>query len=84
MREIDCFYVERPFFRMRKGQKRFGINRKRAQRLMRLLGLKAVFPKRSTRRPAPGHKGYPYLLRNLAITRSDQVWASVSAHHNQS
>ena len=76
MREIDCLYMERPFFGARKVQKRFGINRKRAQRLMRLLGLEAVFPKRSTSRPAPGHKVYPYLLRNLAITRPDQVWAS--------
>ena len=76
MREIDCLYMERPFFGTRKVQKRFGINRKRAQRLMRLLGLEAVFPKRSTSRPAPGHKVYPYLLRNLAITRPDQVWAS--------
>ena len=56
MREIDCLYMERPFFGTRKVQKRFGINRKRAQRLMRLLGLEAVFPKRSTSRPAPGHK----------------------------
>ena len=39
MREIDCLYMERPFFGARKVQKRFGINRKRAQRLMRLLGL---------------------------------------------
>jgi putative transposase len=76
MREIDCLYMERPFFGTRKVQKRFGINRKRAQRLMRLLGLEAVFPKRSTSRPAPGHKVYPYLLRNLAITRPEQVWAS--------
>jgi putative transposase len=55
MREIDYLYMERPFFGTRKIQKRFGINRKRAQRLMRLLGLEAVFPKRSTSRPAPGH-----------------------------
>jgi putative transposase len=65
MREIDCLYMERPFFGTRKVQKRFGINRKRAQRLMRLLGLEAVFPKRSTNRPASCHKVYPYLLRNL-------------------
>jgi len=76
MREIDCLYTKRPFFGTRKIQRHFGINRKRAQRLMRLLGLEAVCPKRSTSRPAPGHKVYPYLLRNLAITRPDQVWAS--------
>ena len=39
-------------------------------------GLEAVCPKRSTSRPAPGHKVYPYLLRNMAITKPDQVWAS--------
>ncbi|NDH94787.1 MAG: IS3 family transposase [Planctomycetia bacterium] len=76
MREIDRLYIKLPFFGTRKVRKRFGINRKRAQRLMRLLGLEAVCPKRSTSRPAPGHKVYPYLLRNMAITKPDQVWAS--------
>ena len=76
MREIDRLYIKRPFFGTRKVRKAFGINRKRAQRLMRLMGLEAVRPKRSTSRPAPGHKVYPYLLRDLAITRPDQVWAS--------
>jgi putative transposase len=76
MREIDRLSMERPFFGTRKIQRRFGINRKRAQRLMRLLGLEAVCPKRSTSRPASGHEVYPYLSRNLAITRPDQVWAS--------
>ena len=76
MREIDRLYIKRPFFGTRKVCEAFGINRKRAQRLMRLMGLEGVRPKRSTSRPAPGHKGYPYLLRGLAITRPDQVWAS--------
>ena len=43
---------------------------------MRLMGLEAIYPKRRTTRPAAGHKIYPYLLRNLAITRPDQVWAT--------
>jgi putative transposase len=43
---------------------------------MRIMGLEAIYPKRATTRPAAGHKIYPYLLRNLAITRPDQVWAS--------
>ncbi len=76
MREIDRLYIRRPFFGTCKVREVYGINRKRAQRLMRLMGLKAVRPKRSTSRPAPGHKVYPYLLRDLAITRPDQVWAS--------
>ena len=76
MREIDRLYTKHPFMGTRKVREWFHINRKRAQRLMRLLGLAAVCPKRSTSRPAPGHKIYPYLLRNLRITRPDQVWAS--------
>ena len=75
MREIDRLHIKRPFFGTRKVRNHFGINRKRAQRLMRLLGLEAVRPKRSTSRPAPGHKVYPYGLRNIAITKPDQVWA---------
>jgi putative transposase len=43
------------------------VNRNRVQRLMRTLGLEAIYPKRSTTRPAPGHKIYPYLLRNVEI-----------------
>ena len=54
----------------------FGINQKRAQRLMRLLGLEAAQPRRSTSRPAPGHKVYPFAARNMAITGPDQVWAT--------
>jgi putative transposase len=67
MRETDRLYIRRPFF---------GINRKRAQRLMRAMGLEAVGPERSTSRPAPDHKVYHYLLRDLAITRPDHVLAS--------
>ena len=76
MKEIDRLYTKRPFFGTRKVRETFCVNRKRAQRLMRLLGLAAVLSKRLTNRPAPGHKKFPYLLRNLAITRPNQVWAS--------
>jgi putative transposase len=76
MKEIDRLYTKRPFFGTRKVRETFCVNRKRAQRLMRLLGLAAVLSKRLTSRPAPGHKIFPYLLRNLAITRPNQVWAS--------
>lgn len=76
MRAIDRLYTKRPFLGTRKIRNLFHINRKRAQRLMGLLGLEAACPKRSTSRPAPGHKIYPYLLRNLPIVRPDQVWAS--------
>jgi len=54
----------------------FKVNRKRVQRLMRLMGLEAIYPKPKTSRPHPEHRVYPYLLRNLNINRPNQVWAS--------
>ncbi len=53
-----------------------GVNRKRIQRLMRVMGIEAIYPKRRTTWPGAGHKIYPYLLRNVEVTRPDQVWAS--------
>jgi putative transposase len=76
MKRIDEQYLETPFYGSRKMALELGINRKHAQRLMRRMGLEAVGAKRRTTRTAAGHKIYPYLLRNLAITRPDQVWAS--------
>jgi putative transposase len=52
------------------------VNRKRVQRLMRKMGIAALGPKPRTSKPAPGHKIYPYLLRNLAIERPNQVWCA--------
>jgi putative transposase len=52
------------------------VNRKRVQRLMRVMGLEAIYPRRRTSEPAPAHRIYPYLLRNLAIERADQVWSA--------
>jgi HTH-like domain len=52
------------------------VNRKRAQRLMRLLGLAAIYQRPNTSKPAAAHKIYPYLLRGLAIERVNQVWCS--------
>jgi putative transposase len=51
-------------------------NRKRIQRLMRLMGLEAICPKRKTSKPNPAHKIYPYLLRRLRIDHPNQVWAT--------
>jgi len=76
MKRIDQQYMETPFYGSRKMAFELGTNRKRVQRLMRIMGLEAVGVKRRTTRPAAGHKIYPYLLRNLAITRPDQVWSS--------
>ena len=76
MRAIDEQYLKTPFYGSRKMAQELGYNRKRVQRLMRLMGLEAIYPKRRTTWPGAGHKIYPYLLRNVAITRPDQVWAS--------
>jgi putative transposase len=52
------------------------VNRKRIQRLMRLMGIEAIYPRPRTSRPHPLHKVYPYLLRGLTIDRPNQVWAA--------
>ena len=52
------------------------LNRKRVQRLMRQMGLRARYPRRRTSQPGKKHKIYPYLLRNLSIERANQAWAS--------
>lgn len=57
----------------RKGHK---VNRKRVQRLMRLMGLECVYPRPNTSAPHPQHRKFPYRLRGLAITRSNHVWAT--------
>src|SRR6266536_5135741 len=56
------------------------VNRKRVQRLMRLMGIAALGPKPRTTKPAPGHKIFPYLLRDMVIDRSNQVWAADIAY----
>ena len=80
MRIIDEQYLKTPSWgsrSMRNHLRRLGykINRKRIQRLMRRMGLQAIYPKPRTSRPHPQHKVYPYLLRNLKIDRPNQVWA---------
>jgi putative transposase len=76
MRRIDEQYLRTPFYGSRKLAEVLGFNRKRLQRLMRVMGIAAIYPKRRTTWPAVGHKIYPYLLRGVAVTRPDQVWSS--------
>ena len=52
----------------------YEVNRKRIQRLMRLMGIEAIYPKRKLSISSPEDKKYPYLLKGLAITEPDQVW----------
>jgi putative transposase len=76
MRRVDVQYLRTPFFGSRKLSRVLGVNRKRIQRLMRVMGIEAIYPKRRTTWPGAGHKIYPYLLRNVEVTRPDQVWSS--------
>jgi putative transposase len=76
MRRIDEQYLKTPFYGSRKMAAELGIDRKRAQRLMRLMGLEAIYPKPHLSRNDAEHRIYPYLLRNVAIVRPDQVWSS--------
>jgi len=81
MRLIDETYTLRPFYGVRKMTahlRRAGeaLNPKRVRRLMRLMGLEAIYPKKRLSIAAEGHKRYPYLLKDLTIERADQVWCA--------
>jgi putative transposase len=81
MRQIDQQYLEHPSFgsrSMRRFLERKGniINRKRVQRLMRQMGIEAIYPKPRTSIPNPEHKVYPYLLRGMDIAIPNKVWAA--------
>jgi putative transposase len=76
LRRLDELYLECPFFGSRKMAVELEVNRKRIQRLMRILGIEALYPKPHLSRPAQGHKIYPYLLRGVSIERPDQVWST--------
>ena len=82
MRLLDELHLKHPFMGSRRlrdalwdehGEK---VNRKKVQRLMRLMGIQALYPKKRTSDPNKAHKVYPYLLRELAINRSNQVWCA--------
>ena len=76
MRRIDEQYLKTPCYGSRKMAEVLGISRSRAQRLMRLMGLEAIYPKPHLSRNDTEHRIYPYLLRNVAIVRPNQVWSS--------
>ena len=81
MRRMDELHLKHPFFGSRMMTQILkaegsAVNRKRVQRLMRLMGLESTAPKPNTSKPAPEHTVYPYLLRNLTVSRINQVWAA--------
>jgi len=81
MRRLDELHLKYPFYGSRKladALRKEGreANRKRIQRLMRLMGIESMAPKPKTSEPHPEHVRYPYLLRGLKISRVDQVWAT--------
>jgi putative transposase len=81
MRLMDRQYLRTPFYgvpRMTAYLRRLGhqVNPKRVRRLMRRMGLEAIYPKPRLSRPQAGHRVYPYRLRGVAVERPDQVWAA--------
>ena len=81
MRLIDEQFLETPFFgsrQMTRWLRRQGdtVSRKRVRRLMRRLGVHALFQRPRTSQPHPAHRIYPYLLRDLPITRPNHVWCT--------
>ena len=84
MREIDQLHLERPFYGTRRitevlnraEHRKEPVNRKRIKRLMRKMGIVAVYPKPNTSLPDQTHKIYPYLLRDRSIDRPNEVWCA--------
>src|SRR5271167_4243875 len=81
MRRIDELHLERPFagsrmlrdFLEREG---VAVGRRHVATLMRRMGIEAIYRRRNSSKPAPGHKIYPYLLRGVKVERPNQVWAT--------
>jgi putative transposase len=81
MRLLDEHYLKMPFAGVLKmtvwlRDQDYHVNPKRIRRLLRKMGLEAIYPKPKMTKPGEGHKTYPYLLRNLTITHVNQVWST--------
>jgi putative transposase len=81
MRLMDEWHMKWPFYGSRRmalqlRQEGYEANRKRVKRLMRQMGLEAVYPRKRTTTPHPEHRIYPYLLRHRTISRANQVWCA--------
>jgi putative transposase len=80
MRRIDELHLNYPFAGSRMlrdllRQQGFEVGRRHIKTLMRKMAIEAIYRKPNTSKPAPGHRIYPYLLRNLVVSRPNQVWA---------
>ena len=78
---MDRQYLKTPLLRFQEDEglavaQGYLVSRKRVRRLMRLMGLEAIYRRPTTSKPAPGHRVYPYLLRGGGVNRVDQVWAA--------
>jgi putative transposase len=85
MKLIDRCHMELPFYGSRRmvdwlGDEGHLVNRKRVQRLMRTMGIVAVYPKKNLSQLNQAHRVYPYLLRNLKVDHPNQVWATDITH----
>ena len=81
LRLLDEQYLETPFYGSRRmtvvlRQQGYPVNRKRVQRLMRQLGIEAIYPKPRLSQHHPDHQVFPYLLRGLSIEQANQVWCT--------
>ena len=81
MRRIDELHLERPFAGARMlrdflGREGIAAGRRHVATLMKRMGIEAVYRRRNTSKPAPGHKIYPYRLRSVTVERPNQVWAT--------
>jgi putative transposase len=81
MRLFDEQYLKTPFYGVRRMhdfiiKQGYQTNIKRTRRLLRLMGLEAIYPKPNLSKPQQGHKIYPYLLKGLKINKANQVWSS--------
>ena len=83
MRRIDELHLDFPFagswmLKGLLGEEGFTAGRLHVATLMKRMGIEALYRRPNTSKPAPGHKIYPYLLRKLAVTHPNQVWAMTS------
>ncbi len=81
IREIDEIHLQLPFYVSRRirhelQDRGFVVGHKKVQRLMRKIGIQALYPKKKNSLPGTGHQIYPYLLKDLTIDRPNQVWAT--------